>query len=352
MKFKDKKTKFYIAGAILGFVIVVGSVVSLTGYNPFAGDETPPPPPPTPLGASTFELYSGVDGEVVSNFATMDIWVPKSGATFDEGYEDITALVKNFEREESGKDADDISIDLSDYDYVWAEITGNSVWENNFHLIHPGGRNTEYRYYVHHMSSAVPFNIIFKNSGDAITIAGEQTNGNFTGVFDAPIDTSDAATRHYGDAWALSTTEYGELTLKQQKVYWDEGEWQDQYPTYDPTLDTVNEYDRDFETITNTFALKFVMNETISVTDGAATQINVTIAKGFPIDILISGTNLYMVWYDGFDFLNGPYTFDFEMWFGVNITISTVYSGRVDVPGSLSSITNFVAYNTIATAAS
>ncbi len=348
MKFKDKKTKYYIAGGLLGVFLVLAAVIGITGYNPFGGDETPTP---TPLAASTFELYSGVDGEDVSNFATMDIWVPKSGATFDDGYDDITALTKNFEREESGNDADDISLNLSDYDYVWAEIVGNSVWDNDFNLIVPGGLNGVHKYYVHHRSSAVPFNIYFKNSGDAITIAGEQTNGNFTGVLDVPIDSTTAANRHYGDAWDLSTTEFGELTLKQRKFYWDEGNWQDQFPTYDPTLDTVNEYVRDFETITNTFALKFEMNATINVTNGAVTQVNVTIAKGFPIDIVISGTDLYMVWYEGFNFLEDPYTFDFEMWFAANISITTVYSGRVDVPASLSSITDFVAYNTIATVA-
>ena len=343
MKFKDKNTKYYIAGGFLAFILVVGTIVGLTGYNPWASDEDTTP---TPLAASTFALYSAVDGEDVSNFATMDIWVPKSDATFEDGYEDITAVPQNFEREESGKDADDISIDLSDYEYVWAEITGNSVWQNTFHLIFPGGTNRVHRYNVHHVSSAVPFNIHVKNTGAAITIPGHTTDGNFTGILDVPVSYLAAANCHYGDAWDLSTTEFGELTATQQEFYWDQGNHRDQWPTYDPTLDTVNEYVRDFETITNTFALKFVFNATINVTDGSATQINVSIARGYPIDTVISGANLYMVWYEGFNFIE-PYAFDFEMLFAANITITTVYSGRVDVPASLSSLTNFVVYNEI-----
>ncbi|KKN03696.1 hypothetical protein LCGC14_1105060 [marine sediment metagenome] len=340
---KEKNTKFYI---IIGILVVSLGIVALVAWNPLSTLFPDEEEETIILAASTFTLYSAVDGEDVSNFATMDIWVPKSDATFEDGYEDITALTKNFEREESGKDADDISIDLRDYDYIWAEVVGNSVWENTFYLFY-GGVNQDYKRYAHHTSSAVPFNFYVKNTGAAITIPGHTTNGNFTGVLDVPIDSRTPADNHYGDAWVLSTTEFGELTQTQQEFYWDESNWCDQYPTYDPTLDTVNELVRDFETITNTFALKFVMNATINVTDGAATQINCTIARGYSIDTVISGANLYMVWYEGFNFDPDPYTFDFEMWFGADITVTTVYSGRVDVPASLSSITNFVVYNEI-----
>ncbi|KKL74666.1 hypothetical protein LCGC14_2062630, partial [marine sediment metagenome] len=123
-------------------------------------------------------------------------------------------------------------------------------------------------------------------------------------------------------------------------------------PSYDPTLDTINKFDRNWEKVTNVFAFKFVMNETISVVDGEATQLNVSIARGYPIEYLVSGVNLYMVWYEGIDFDPIPYTFDFELWFGVDISITTVYSGRANVYGSLSSLIWDTTYNEIGLVAS
>jgi len=282
----------------------------------------------------------------VSNFVTMDIWGQKDNADFSLGMEDITDLTTNFERLETNADADDIEIDLRDGDYYWFEITGNSLFQNTFSLYYGGG-NYDFLINVHDPSSAVPFNIYVKNTGAAITIPGHATSGNFTGVLDVPINSTTPATCHYGDGWDLSTTEFAALSLRQQKVYWDEGNWCDQYPTYDPTLDIINEYDRDWEKVTNAPALKFVMNDTISVIDGEATQINCTIARGYPIDFLISGVYLYMAWYEGFNFDPDPYTFDFEMWFGVDISITTVYSGRANVYGGLSSLAWDETYNEI-----
>ena len=351
MKFNNKNTKYYIAGSVLAVVLVMATVIGLTGYNPWASDDEPDAP--TPLAYSTFELTSAVDGEDVSSWAIMDIWVPKSGATFEDGYEDITALTTNFEREETGKDADDISIDLSIYPYVWAEIAGTGqLWQNHFELIITGGINRVYRYDVHDPSNAAPFNIYERNTGANITLDG--TNGiavsgdaNFTGVVDATLSYLAAASCHYGDNWDLGTTDFAALTNAQQEVYWNQREWADQFPTYDPTMDTNNEFERDFEALTNVFCVYLEMNASINVTDGAAAEVNVSLARGQPIEIVIAATNVYFLWYEGFNFLDGPMTWDFEMSFAANITILTAYSGRIDVPASATSLTDFVVFNEI-----
>lgn len=348
----DKKFKiFTVFGIIFLFagipLIVWGGITAYNAYT-IGGDQ---PATTTPKLISTFTTIANVGGEDVSNFVTIDIWGQKDNADFSLGMEDITDLTTNFERIETNVDADDLEIDLRDGDYYWAEITGNSVFQNTFHLLY-GGRNYDYPIIVNDPSSAVPFNIYVKNTGANITIPGHTTNGNFTGVMHFPIDSKTPADLHYGDGWELSTTDFADLPLRLQKDYWDEGQWCDQFPSYDPTLDTVNKYDRNWERVTNAPALKFVMNDTISVTDGAATQINCTIARGYPIEFLISGTNLYMAWYEGFDCDPFPYTFDFEMWFGVNITITNVYSGRANVYGALSSLTWDTTYNEIGLVAS
>lgn len=345
MREKKKKTQTYVI--ILIAVITLGSIAFLvwSPYSPWSywwvEEETTTP---TVKTKSTFNTISHPDGEIVSPFVEMDIWTPKSGATFTDGYEDITALTTNFERKETGKDADDISIDLIPYDYIWAEITGNTVYENTFYLL-IGGINRDYNIYVHQSSSDVNFNILDATLNEVFN-AGYQTNSNFTAILDAPHYTTTNC--HYGDiGWELTATEFNEMTEAQKEIVWDEAKWRDQYPTYDPTLDTLNDFERDFEIITNAPALKFTFNTTIDVTDGSDTEVNCTIGKGYPIEYFISGTDLYMVWYEGFDFDPEPYIFEFEMWFAINISVSTVISGRVDVPASISSVSWAETYSTI-----
>jgi len=356
-KERNKNTKYYVAGGGLAVILIITAFVAFSAMSPWSywwdEDEAP-----TVKTVSTFTLYSAVDGEDVSNFATMDIWVPKSGVDFDEGYEDITDLVVKFEREETGKDADDISLDLRSYEYVWAEVVGNSVWGNTFYLL-IGGVNYDYKFYAHHSSPAVPFNILDRDTMINMTIKDEPTpsegygvifNGNYTAVLgvESMVTGLAGAVRHYGDDWALSTTEFGELSLRNQEAYYEQRNWCDQYPRYDPTADTNNEFEREFETITNAFALKIVMNASMNMTDSlSTTQVNVTLGRGVPAEVVIAGTALYIIFYEGFNFLDGAYRFDFELQFARNISVYSAYTGRVNVPASASSVSAWAVYNEI-----
>ena len=337
---------------IIVLIAIIGGLAGGSYYFFVLSPQADDTPTPTVKTASTFTTISSLSGEDVSNFVEWDIWVPKSGATFDDGMEDITALTTNFEREITGKDADDISIDLRDHPYAWAEITGNTVFNNTFYLIY-GGSNYDYIFHGHQESSDVNFNIL-NSTGGAITIPGWASGDgvavadNFTAVADAPHYT--LTDNQYGDVgWELSATEFTDLSAREKEAIWDEAKYRDQYPTYNPTVDTVNELDRDFEKITNAFALKYTFNETINVTDGATLEVNCTIDRGYPIDVLVSGANLYMVFYEGIDFYTEPYTFGYEMSYGADISITTVISCRVDVPGSLSTATLAKTYSTIGT---
>lgn len=328
-------------------------VIAICGWIFWPQSPTPTPEEtPTTKATSTFTLISYVDGEDVSNFAEMDIWEPKTDATFDEGYEDITAITTKFEKAVTGKDADDISIDLRDEDYYWAEVTGNSVWDNTFYLL-IGGANYDYLFYVHHTSSDVNFNVLDDSMNElnygidpTVTPASGQkgVDANYTAVLKAPHLTKTNC--HYGDVgWVMTATDFSELTLKNKEIIWNENDWRDQWPTYDPTLDTSNDFVRDFEIITNAFGLKWTMNESISVVDGNALQINCTIGKGYPVEAFISGVYLYMIWYEGFDFDPSPYAMEFELSFGSAINVTTVQSGRVTIPST--TVTGFTAYSTI-----
>lgn len=126
---KHHKTTLVVI-AIIG--IIAGGSYWYFGLSPQTDTKTP-----AVKTASTITLISYVDGEDVSSFVECNLWVPKSAATFDDA-EDEYKLTTKFEKEESGKDADDISIDMREVeDGAWLEITGNSVFANTFHKLIP-----------------------------------------------------------------------------------------------------------------------------------------------------------------------------------------------------------------------
>ena len=326
MKFKDKNTKYYIAGGILGLIIVVSSVMAYTGFNPFQGD-TPSTPTPPLLLTSSFEVTSFPDREDVSNFVEMDIWTPKASATFED-MDDVYTLT-NFERSVTGKDADDISIDLRDVPYAWAEITGNSVFENHFILL-IGGANHDYKYDGYHLTSDVNFNILDSDMNEAFT-ASYQGDSNFTAILDAPHYTT--TNNHYGVGWEVSATDFADYTDAQKLEVWDEKNTRVQAPTLDPTLDTADhEYIEGLEQYTEFFAIKLTFNESVSTVDGNALEVNCTIAKGENVRAVYSGTIIYLIVTEIINFEDGAYDFKFEMQMAVNISISAVASGRLTVP--------------------
>ena len=352
----DNKFKVLVVFGILfcAFGVGMGIWGSVWAYTEFViGDDVTPEETPTTKATSTFTLLAYITDEDVSNFVKMDIWGPKDSADFSLGMEDITDLTTNFERIKTSANADDISIDMRVEPYYWAEITGNTVFNNTFHLIW-GGVNRDYTYYVHQCSSDVNFNILNETmsplaygeswSADA---ALKGVDGNYTAILKSPHLTKTG--NHYGDiGWEMTATEFAALTQRQKEIVWNEANYRDQFPTYDPTLDTDNKYYREWEVTTNTFALKWTLNVTIDASDVGVTDINCTIARGYPVEVWTTGVYLYMVWYEGIDFTPNPYTLEFEMFFGTHINVTTVISGRANVfGGSLSTLTWDETYSTI-----
>ena len=295
-----------------------------------------------PGAASTFTLISYTDGEDVSNFVEMDIWVPKSTAEFEDA-DDIYEM-SNFERAEQGKDADDISIDLSEESYVWAEVTGNAVFANNFVLLY-GGANYHYTLYVYHLTSDVNFNIM-DSSMAAVFAADYQGDDNFTVIMDAPHVTQTVADMHYGVGWDLSATDFDDYTDSQKNEVWDEKNWRCQAPLLDPTLDTADhEYIEGLETYTDYLAIRITFNASISTVVGNVAEVTCDIAKGEDVRAIISGTFVYLIMTDVVNFEDGVQDFDFEMTIAAHIKVASVHSGRLTVPDDIP--VTFTAYSAI-----
>ena len=338
MKISKNQRLLLILAIIIGGGLGVYFIGDYVGLWSIAPEETTT----TVKTKSTFKLSSYPDLEDVSNFVEMNIWTPKASAEF-ETMDDIYTLT-NFEKSESGKDADDISIDLRDHDYIWAEVTANSVFHNNFRLLY-GGVNYDYEFYVFQETSDVNFNILDSNM-NASFYTGYQGDDNQTVIIDCPHYTTTVAEMHYGTGWELSATDFADYTEAQKEFMWDEKNFRAQAMYLDPTLDTCDhEYIEGLEQYTEYFALKLTYNDSVSTIDGNALEVNCTIAKGESVRAVYSGTLIYFIVTEIINFEDGAYDFKFEIQHAANISISSVYSGRLTVPDDSPGV--FSAYSAI-----
>lgn len=340
-KFWKNHKKIIILFTIIVIFVIGGSAWLIAG-SPQTEEKKETP---TTRLASTFELYSSVDLEDISSFQEITIWVPKDSATFDDD-EDEYRLSTNYEKEVTSKDADDVSIDLRKYNHTcWLEIEDNSVFANTYIPLYYGA-NYHYKKPAYDLSSDVNFNMFVRDTLAAVTVADYQTDGNFTIVMD--VDHEVTTNCHYGDDWATSTEDFNDMTLSEKKDIWDEANYQCQAPLYDPTVDEKKDYSDALERLTDAFALRVQCNGSISTVDGNAAQLNISINDSDePIEIIISGEYVYLVVYEVIDFKEGAYTFDLEMTFGANITLSDIDSGRVVVPRGDENLGAFTKYSDI-----
>lgn len=295
---------------------------------------------------STITLLSYVDGEDVSNFVEVSIWVPDDDAEFDEE-EDIYTL-SNFEEEETSKDAEDVSIDISDYSYVWVEIDpdGESVFENMFYLIY-GGSNRDYSFYVYHLTSDVNFNLFARDTLDEITVASYATDSNVSLIFDCPHYTTSNIHAN-SDDWAMTDDDWDEASASEQAEYYDEANWRCQAVEYDPTVDDEKDPDDELSSITEAFCFKLDFNESVSTTNGNNHQINMTLADtDAPVEIVISGDLIYLIFYETIDFEDGAQVLTFEIEFGAWISLEDIDSGRIVLPEDDDNLGTFTKYSDI-----
>jgi len=341
----SKKNKKFLKYFIL-ILILVG-----VGYGLYIWMVEPASPfaPSTTADVSTFKLVSYVDGEDVSDFVEISIWIPEDDEEFDDT-EDIYTLTTSFDEEKSSMDADDVEIDLSSYNYVWVEIDpdGESVFENDFYLITPSGTNYEYTLYIYHLTSDVNFNVLDATL-DEIDLTSDfthqTTSANYTITMDCPHWTT--TNSHSGTNWDIEASEVDDMSASELEVLYDEANWRCQAPTYDPVEDLEKDYYDDLEKITEAFALKFDFNTTISTVDGNTAQVNLTVSSDINAEIVVSGDLIYMIFTDTISFEAGAVTVPFEMQTALNIELDDVDSGRIEVPRDDDTLGTFTKYSDI-----
>ena len=318
---------------ILGVALLASA--SILGYFLFFGLS---PVSTAVAEESTFNLVSYEDGEDVSSFVEISVWIPDPDEKFDDAEDWYKKSM--FDEEISSKDADDVEIDLTGYDYVWIEIDpdAESVFETTWYIISGGeGSNTEYSLDVFHLSSDVHLTTSSRAGSEGWDGIAD---GNYTVIMDFPGYT--ITNTHVGDDWDMDDDDWDDLDSDDKLDYYDERNWRNQAPNYVLGDDTNNDFEDNVEQLTEAYALKLVFNDTISSTDGEATQINVSIADSEPVETATSGTFLFIVFYEP---ISAIATLDFEISLAVNITCSYIYSGRLAVPGDINSIGTLTAYS-------
>ena len=326
----NNPTKFL---AIFGIIMVL-VVVSVGGYFLVGYIQGLQVAPSVSVDETTFVGYDYVSGEDVSGHAHIKIMGLK--ATVENPTSDEIRTISNYEELEAVDDIEDISVDLSEvpYYYIVFNPAGDQYWETTYQLEF-GMRNVANKELIlYHNASDVEGTILDGTDLNEWDLSSALTHGLI--VIDVLHES--ALELHKGDGWDLSTTEYADLETVDQLFYQDQANYRCEFPTYNPSLDSDKDGQDELELVTNVFAIEFTFNTTVSLVDGAVTQINMTINDDSPIKLAYSATKIFMLFYRVIDFKNGAYSVKFDIALGVNITCSTVKTVRVPTPYETSSL--------------
>ena len=336
----NKPTRIF---AVLGIIAII-VIVSVSGYflfNYIQGLAIAPDSTTSP-STTTFVGFDYVSGEDVSGHAHIKILGLKDTVENPDSA-DIRTLT-NFEELEAVDDIEDISVDLSEvsYYYIVFNPAGDQYWATTYQL-ELGMKNVANKELIlYHQASDVDGTILDTSTMDEWDLSSDITHALV--VIDVPHESG--LELHKGDGWDTTTTEYTDLETADQLFFQDQANFRCEFPTYSPSLDSDKDGQDDLEVVTNVFAIEFTFNTTVSLVDGAVTQINLTINDNSPVELAYSATKIYMLVYRVINFENGAYTISFDIAMGVNITCSTVKSVRIPVPYETSSLGTAVPLST------
>ena len=334
----NKPTKIL---AILGIIAIV-IIVSVSGYFLVTYMQGLAIAPDTPASTTTFVGYDYVSGEDVSGHAHIKILGLKATVENPDSV-DIRTLT-NYEELDEVDDIDDISVDLSLVLYYMIVINpaGDQYWATTYQLEYGMKNVANFELVLYHQASDVDGTILDTSTMDEWDLSSDMTHALL--IIDIPHESADEL--HKGDGWDTTTTEYADLDTVDQLFFQDQANYRCEFPTYSPVLDSDKDGQDNLEVVTNVFAIEFTFNTTISLVDGVATQVNLTINDNSPIELAYSATNIYALFYRVIDFESGAYSVDFDVAMAVNITCLTVKTVRIPVPYETSSLGTAVVLST------
>ena len=346
MREKDEKEgksyKFYV---IIG--ILTGSLVLILMFGVPWGTWFPPETPPTPaLTTSSITITDSTSTENLDELCPVTVRGDKGEITETEHIYDITY----YEIVSTEVMPADFDKDLSEYDYII--ITPNpdeatdGFWTTYDYLFPNSGSNYDFKLFGHHEATdlyGIPLNIVNGDAWDLVT----NTNGTIPIWFPTVTKTE----IHRGKYFAIED-DLSDLSQTTLDRLWNERYYRDM-PTLFALADDVADHDQtgDYAMITETFAIEFDFNDTISTVDGENLQVNFTAECDVSFLVEIDADKLYFITTKSWNTLYGNFEMFFEVFMGSNISVTTVKAGRVIIPDRFFGTSyTFTSLQTLATA--
>ncbi len=336
----NKPTRVF---AVLGIVAII-FIVSVGGYFLVTYMQSLVIAPDITANTTTFVGYDYVSGEDVSGHAHIKIMGLKDTVENPDS-NDIRTLT-NYEELEAVDDIEDISVDLSLVLYYFIVINpaGDQYWATTYQLEFGMSNVADKEIILYHQATDVDGTILDTSDMDEWDLTSDITHALL--VIDVPHESGNEL--HKGDGWETTTTEYTDLDTADQLFFQDQANFRCEFPTYSPSLDSDKDGQDNLEVVTNVFAIEFTFNATVSLVDGATTQINLTINDNSPIELAYSATKIFMLFYSVIDFESGSYSVNFDVAMSTHIECSTVKTVRVPIPYETSSLGTPVVLSTFA----
>lgn len=326
----EKKTRNIIIVVVI--VCLIGVVFTYDSWDGWMAGSSLTPDEPTE--ETTFVGFDYVSGEEVSSHAHIEILGLKD--TVENPSSDDIRTLTNYETLDAVNDIEDISVDLLlvPYYYIVVNPTGDQYWATHYQLEFGMKNIANKQITLYHQASDIDGTVLDASTMDEWDRTSDLTHG----VIVIDVQHESALELHKGDGWETSTTEYDDLETVDQLFFQDQAKYRCEFPTYHPSLDSDKDGQDELEMVTNVFGIELIFNESVSLIDGAATQVNLTINDDSPIELAYSATAIYMLFTRVIDFKAGPYSINFDIALAINITCLTVKTCRVPTPHETSSL--------------
>ena len=323
-KDEDKKSyHFYIIIGILAGSLVLILVLGVPWATIF------PPATVTPTEANSSVLMTDwTSRENLGKLCPFDFYGDKGEITdIDERY-DLTF----YELIDTNVMPDDFNEDLSEYDYIMIRVnpdeSTDGFWTTYDYFYPNLGNNFIFDMYAYHEATDLYGNVLDVVGGDEWDLASD---GNYTIPLWFPFETFDEP--HQGKYFAIED-DIADLSAKTLARLYNERYYRCMPTLYTLTDDTCKHgLSGEYEWITESFAIEFVFNESISTVDGEVTQVNFTSTCDYDHLLEYDNNTLYFVTTESWKTYYRNFEMFFEITLAKNITCTSVKAGRVTIPG-------------------
>lgn len=343
MKDKDEKGK---KGYYIGAGVLIGSLVLVLIFVNIPWSTLHPPATPTARATSRVYITDWTSKEGLGELCPFTMYGDKGQITEVEHRYDLTY----YETISTEVMPNDFSKDISEYDYIIIrpnpDEATDGYWTTYDYLFANLGKNYDFRLFAYHETDDVfglPINVADGTAWDLAT----NTNGTISLWF----PTVDEDELHQGTHFLIEDDldDLSQATLDHL--------YNQKYYRCEPTLFTLTDDTADhtktgdYAMTTETFAIEFDFNVTISMVDGEATQVNFTADCDVDFLIEIYADKLYFVTTESWNTLYYNFEMFFEVFTAVNITCDNVNAGRVIIPNRFfGADSTFTSDQTLATA--